>query len=93
MVSQSYRVISTISTKGQIVLPKALRELDRVRPSDGFRITRLGPGRYLYERVETPRPQPARLIIDKEGLPRFRVPRHAPTISAEEVRRLEAELP
>ena len=93
MVSQSYRVISTISTKGQIVLPKALREMDRIQPSDGFRVTRLGPGRYLYERVEIPRRQAAKLIIDEDGLPCFRVPRHAPTISAEEVRRLEAELP
>lgn len=85
-------MISTISTKGQIVLPKALREMDRIHPADGFRVTRLGPGKYLYERVESPRRPRARLKIGRDGLPLFRVPRHAPTITTDEVKRLEAEL-
>ena len=86
-------MISTISTKGQIVLPKALRELDRIQPTDGFRVTRLGPGRYLYERVEVSRRDTAKLKIGRDGLPVFRVPPHAPAVTTADVKRLESELP
>ena len=84
---------ATISTKGQIILPKHLRELDRIEASDNFHVTRVGPGKYLYERIAKPRRQTARLIIGKDGLPAFQVPKGAPQLTTEEVKRLETELP
>ncbi|MBI3414435.1 MAG: hypothetical protein HY043_03800 [Verrucomicrobia bacterium] len=84
---------ASISTKGQIVLPKQLRELDKIQPADDFHVTRLGPGKYLYQRIQKPRQQNATLTIGKDGLPIFRVPKGAPRLTTEEVKRLEAELP
>ncbi len=48
-----------VSSKGQIVLPAGLRELDRIRPGQRFDVERLDAGRYLL----TKRPGP-----DNEGL-------------------------
>ena len=84
---------ASISTKGQIVLPKQMRELDQVQPADDFHVTRLGPGKYLYERIEKPRRQRAKLIIGKDGLPVFQVPKGAPKLTTAEVKRWEAEWP
>ena len=48
----SYRdVKSAISTKGQVVLPAALREQDDIRPGDEFEIERVERGEYRLVRV------------------------------------------
>jgi AbrB family looped-hinge helix DNA binding protein len=50
---------TTLSTKGQIVLPAELRERDRIRPGQRFEIERIEAGQYLLRR------QPG---LDNEGL-------------------------
>jgi AbrB family looped-hinge helix DNA binding protein len=42
---------STVSSKGQIVLPAELRERDRIRPGQQFSIERLGAGEYLLKKT------------------------------------------
>ena len=44
-----------MSSKGQIVLPAAFRELDRIRPGEEFELERLGRGEYRLVR-RTPLP-------------------------------------
>lgn len=41
---------TTVSSKGQIVLPAELRQLDRVEPGQEFDIERLGRGEYRLVR-------------------------------------------
>ncbi len=84
---------SAISTKGQIVVPKRFREMDGIEASDDFQVTRVGPGKYLYERVPKAGRAASQLVIGKGGLPLFRVPRGAPKLSTQEIKRLENELP
>lgn len=42
---------TTISTKGQIVLPAELREADGITPGEQFDVERLGVGEYRLTRV------------------------------------------
>lgn len=44
---------TTISTKGQLVLPAELRRRDGVVPGQEFEIKRLGPGVYRLARTPT----------------------------------------
>ncbi len=41
---------TTVSTKGQIVLPAEIRELDLILPGQQFSVERLEPGQYLLKR-------------------------------------------
>ena len=43
-------VKTTVSSKGQIVLPAELRRRDRIEPGQGFDVERLGPGDYRLRR-------------------------------------------
>ncbi len=45
---------TNISSKGQIVLPAQLRELDRIEPGQQFDIERLSAGEYLLKRIAEP---------------------------------------
>jgi AbrB family looped-hinge helix DNA binding protein len=47
---------TTISSKGQIVLPAGLRKRDRIRPGERFDVERLGSGKYLLKKVKAARP-------------------------------------
>ena len=49
---------TTVSTKGQIVLPAELRERDRIRTGQRFEIERLSAGEYVLRR----RPDPEGLV-------------------------------
>lgn len=40
-----------ISSKGQIVVPSELRELDKIVPGQQFTVERLEPGTYLLRRI------------------------------------------
>lgn len=42
---------TTVSSKGQVVLPVELREQDRIRPGQQFSIERLEPGEYLLKKL------------------------------------------
>ena len=43
-----------LSTKGQLVLPSPLRELDRLHPGEVFEVERLDSGKYLLTRKSPP---------------------------------------
>jgi AbrB family looped-hinge helix DNA binding protein len=45
---------TTISTKGQIVLPAELREADGIEPGEQFEVERLGPDEYRLTRLAPP---------------------------------------
>lgn len=42
---------TTVSSKGQIVLPVELREQDRIRPGQQFAVERLDAGEYLLKKL------------------------------------------
>jgi bifunctional DNA-binding transcriptional regulator/antitoxin component of YhaV-PrlF toxin-antitoxin module len=45
---------TTVSSKGQIVLPAAFRQMDLVKPGQVFDIERLAPGKYRLVRRAAP---------------------------------------
>jgi AbrB family looped-hinge helix DNA binding protein len=45
---------TTISTKGQVVLPAELRDQDRIEPGQQFSIERIEPGEYLLKKLAAP---------------------------------------
>jgi AbrB family looped-hinge helix DNA binding protein len=45
---------TTISTKGQIVLPAELREADGIKPGEQFEVERLGLDAYRLTRIAPP---------------------------------------
>lgn len=45
---------TTLSSKGQIVLPAELRREDEIRPGDQFEVERLEAGAYVLRRVAQP---------------------------------------
>lgn len=45
---------TTVSTKGQVVLPAELRAEDGIEPGQEFSIERIESGQYLLRRVEPP---------------------------------------
>lgn len=47
-------VRTTLSSKGQIVLPAELRQLDRITAGQEFDIERIGPGEYRLVRRALP---------------------------------------
>ncbi len=46
---------TTVSSKGQIVLPAAIRQQDGINPGQEFEIQRLDQGEYLLKRTKRPR--------------------------------------
>ena len=56
---------TTVSTKGQIVLPAEIRERDDIRPGEVFEIEALDRGQYKLTRVEGRRNRGlVRLLLD-----------------------------
>jgi AbrB family looped-hinge helix DNA binding protein len=45
---------TTVSSKGQIVLPAELREQDRIRPGEQFAIERIRAGEYRLKKLAVP---------------------------------------
>lgn len=45
---------TTVSTKGQIILPAEIRREDDIRPGQEFQIERIDRGEYLLKRKERP---------------------------------------
>ncbi|HUP62191.1 MAG TPA: AbrB/MazE/SpoVT family DNA-binding domain-containing protein [Thermoanaerobaculia bacterium] len=52
---------TTVSSKGQIVLPAELREQDRIQPGDEFMVERLDRGEYRLKRRA---PSPNEGVVD-----------------------------
>jgi AbrB family looped-hinge helix DNA binding protein len=48
---------TSISSKGQIVLPAAIRQQDGIYPGQEFEIERIDQGKYLLNRTKRPRNQ------------------------------------
>jgi len=46
---------TTVSTKGQIILPAEIRREDNIKSGQEFQIERLDRGEYLLKRQEKPR--------------------------------------
>jgi AbrB family looped-hinge helix DNA binding protein len=46
---------TTVSTKGQIILPAEIRMKDAIRPGQRFKIERVDRGKYLLTRTEPQR--------------------------------------
>jgi AbrB family looped-hinge helix DNA binding protein len=45
---------TTVSSKGQIVLPAEFRKMDRVKPGQEFEVERLEEGQYRLVRLDAP---------------------------------------
>jgi AbrB family looped-hinge helix DNA binding protein len=55
---------TTVSSKGQIVLPAQLREDDDIRPGQEFEIERVEPGSYLLKRRARKNEGVVKLLIE-----------------------------
>lgn len=44
-------MVTTVSTKGQIVLPAQLRQQDRIEPGEQFEVERIDSGEYRLRRL------------------------------------------
>jgi bifunctional DNA-binding transcriptional regulator/antitoxin component of YhaV-PrlF toxin-antitoxin module len=81
----------TLSSKGQLSLPKEIRKSDDLEASDVFRLERLGPGKYLLEKLITPTRPRAKLVRSKDGFMLFQPPKGSPLITTAMAKGLEAE--
>ncbi|MBM3837263.1 MAG: AbrB/MazE/SpoVT family DNA-binding domain-containing protein [Verrucomicrobia bacterium] len=81
----------TLSSKGQLSLPKEIRDTDSLEASDVFRLERLARGKYLLEKMSAPARTRARLVRSKDGFMVFQPPKGAPRITLDLVKKLEAE--
>jgi AbrB family looped-hinge helix DNA binding protein len=45
---------TTVSSKGQVVLPAELRQQDRIQPGQQFEVERLQAGEYLLKKLSGP---------------------------------------
>jgi AbrB family looped-hinge helix DNA binding protein len=82
---------TTLSAKGQIVIPRAIRAQDGLRPGDDFVIERVGPGRIVLERISR-HAQGAKVVRRKKGLPVVKPPKGAPRLTSRAVKALEIDL-
>jgi bifunctional DNA-binding transcriptional regulator/antitoxin component of YhaV-PrlF toxin-antitoxin module len=81
----------TLSSKGQLALPKALRQSDALARGDVFKLERQAPGKYLLQKLAPlPRPRP-RLVKNRGGFLSFRGPAGSPGITSDLVKQLESE--
>ena len=81
----------TLSSTGQVALPKPLRVEDDLEASDVFRLQRLERGKYLLEKVNSPSLPKPKLVRSKRGFLVFRLPKGSPPITSELVKRLESD--
>ncbi|MBM3835488.1 MAG: AbrB/MazE/SpoVT family DNA-binding domain-containing protein [Verrucomicrobia bacterium] len=81
----------TLSSKGQLSLPKELRDADDLEASDVFRLERIGPGKYLLERMMVVPQARAKLVRSRDGFMVFQPPKNALRITTEMVKKLESE--
>ena len=48
---------TTVSTKGQLILPAAIRKRDGIQPGEEFDVERIAPGKYRLTRASRRRNQ------------------------------------
>jgi AbrB family looped-hinge helix DNA binding protein len=81
-------VITKLSTKGQVVIPQALRERKNLRPGDILEIEETAQGIFFRKRSKT-RPQ----LADKSGSRIFQAGKEAPPITNAMVQTATNEIP
>lgn len=79
---------TTLSTKGQLVIPKEIRKALHLQPGDTVLLT-LEPGRLILQRDE---PKRAKLVT-KNGRKVLQAPPGAPPMTPEMVKTLLADFP
>jgi AbrB family looped-hinge helix DNA binding protein len=79
---------TTLSSRGQLVIPMAFRRALRLKPGDRLRVSVQG-GRLVLEPEHA---QPAHLVKER-GRRVLVAPRGAPTMTTEEVKKLLADFP
>jgi AbrB family looped-hinge helix DNA binding protein len=85
--------ITTMSTKGQIVVPKEIRDRAGIDPGDKIEISLDGQIVQL-RKLAQPERQRLKIEFDKEtGLPHFTVPKNAPAITDEWVKQQLSDFP
>jgi AbrB family looped-hinge helix DNA binding protein len=58
-------MMTTVSSKGQIVLPAELRAQDGIEPGQRFEVERVEAGEYRLRRIDAPKNQGlVRLLLD-----------------------------
>jgi AbrB family looped-hinge helix DNA binding protein len=85
--------VTTMSTKGQIVVPKEIRDRAGIDPGDKIEISLDGQIVQL-KKLGEPERQHLKIKFDKEtGLPHFAVPKDAPPITDEWVKQQLSDFP
>jgi AbrB family looped-hinge helix DNA binding protein len=85
--------IATMSTKGQIVVPKEIRDRAGIDPGDKIEISLDGQTVQL-KKLGQPQRHHLKINLDKEtGLPHFVVPKDAPAITDEWVKQQLSDFP
>jgi AbrB family looped-hinge helix DNA binding protein len=85
--------MTTMSTKGQIVVPKEIRDRAGFDPGDKIEVVLEGQIVQLRKPGQ-PEGRPLKIIFDKEtGLPHFVVPKDAPPMTDEWVKQQLADFP
>ena len=54
---------TTVSTKGQFVLPAEIRQMDNIRPGQKFEIQRIENGEYLLKRKVGSKPGLGKILL------------------------------
>ncbi|MGA2174641.1 MAG: AbrB/MazE/SpoVT family DNA-binding domain-containing protein [Verrucomicrobiota bacterium] len=85
--------VTTMSTKGQIVVPKGIRDRAGIDPGDKIEISLEGQIVQL-RKLGQPERRPLKITFDKAtGLPHFAVPKDAPPITDEWVKQQLSDFP
>ena len=87
----SYMTI-TVSTKGQIVIPRGARQKLGIRPGDKL-VTRVVDGYLVLQPVNKPRGKARVVMSPHTGLPAIEPPAGAPELTSEKVRLILADFP
>ena len=81
---------TTLSAKGQILIPREVRDELNLRGGDGLRVERQGQ-RIIVEKIGPPRRR-ARLVRRKGHLPTIVVPPGSELLKTSQVKELEREM-
>ncbi len=82
---------TTISSKGQIVIPREIRQRAHIKPGDDFSI-KMEKDEIRLKKIFHEKPLlRAKLVKGKYGLPLFKVPRNAPPLTNELIKEIEGE--
>ena len=83
---------TTVSTKGQVVIPQSVRQRLGIRPGDKLS-TRIVDGSLVLRPVGRPRGKARVVVSPFTGLPAIEPPKGAPELTSEQVRALLADFP